>query len=199
MAHAIIANEQYAVIDLKLAIAETNGDAIADGLNELLRENLDKDFIADYAFYNTDEPTLKTASREPEEGELFEDVKLGYRELKTLSAAINLFNSEHAYVDFDDLHDDMIVDNASLTLMTNKFWNLGRAMYDVSVYADAASAETTPLLTSNEKITLKYVLNHFINCIGVESELTLTDGDGDVILDKAVLEQLKAKVNILCN
>lgn len=199
MAHAIIANEQYAVIDLKLAIAETNGDAIADGLNELLRESLDKDFIADYAFYNTDKPTIKTASKEPEEGELFEDVKLGYRELKTLSAAINLFNSERAYVDFDDLDDDMIVDNASLTLMTNKFWNLGRAMYDVSTYTDTASAETTPLLTSNEKITLKYVLNHFINCIGVESELTLTDGDGDVILDKAVLEQLKAKVNILCN
>ena len=199
MAHAIIANEQYAVIDVKLAIAETNGDAIADGLNELLRESLNKDFIADYAFYNTDEPTLKTASREPEEGELFEDVKLGCRELKTLSAAINLFNSERAYVDFDDLDDDMIVDNGSLTLMSNKFWNLGRAMYDVSTYADAASAQTTPLLSSKEKITLKYVLNHFIKCIGVESELTLTDGDGDVILDKSVLEQFKAKVNILCN
>lgn len=199
MPHAIIANENYAVIDVKLAIAETNGDNIADGLNELFREHLDKDFIVDYMFSNTDEPCIKTSSREPSEGELFEEIRFGCRELKTLSAALHFFHSELAYHDFDDVPIGMIVDTASLTIMINKFWNLGRALHDISRFAVQSDAQTTPSLSQEEKTTLKYTINHFINSIDFESKTTLTDGDNDVILNKAALEQLKAKLQILCN
>lgn len=73
MAHDIKPNEHYSIITVKLALATVCGDTAADGLNQLLNPEIGEGFIADYAFYNTDNPLIVTASAEPEEGELFAD------------------------------------------------------------------------------------------------------------------------------
>lgn len=74
MSHDIEPNSEYAIVTVKLALATICGDTAADGLNELLRPVIGEGFIADYAFYNTVDPLIVKASKEPEEGELFADV-----------------------------------------------------------------------------------------------------------------------------
>jgi len=74
--HNITANATHAIIEAKLAInAEdsANVDSIADGLNELLRESVASGFLADYAFYNSDNPSMVKSDNNPEEGDLFDD------------------------------------------------------------------------------------------------------------------------------
>jgi len=73
MAHDIQPNEKYSIVTVKLALATVCGDTAADGLNQLLNPEIGEGFIADYAFYNTDNPLIVTASDDPEEGELFAD------------------------------------------------------------------------------------------------------------------------------
>lgn len=71
MAHDIKSNKNHAIINLKIALNETDGDRIADGLNELLNEQLDHGFIADYAILNSDQPAIIKAFDDNKEGELF--------------------------------------------------------------------------------------------------------------------------------
>lgn len=73
MAHDIQPDENYSVVTVKLALANVCGDTAADGLNELLNPEIGSGFIVDYAFFNTENPLIVTASSEPEEGELFAD------------------------------------------------------------------------------------------------------------------------------
>ncbi|TNC80831.1 MAG: hypothetical protein C9356_11955 [Oleiphilus sp.] len=75
MAHDIKANKEHAVVNVRLAIQHTDPNDIADGLNETLRDQIGKNFISDYAFYNTDSPALVKASDDPEEGELFAQIR----------------------------------------------------------------------------------------------------------------------------
>lgn len=76
MAHDIKPLSKHSVINIQLAIHSTNPDEIADGLNELLRPEIGEGWIADYAFFHSDDPTIVTSSDAPEEGELFNQVKL---------------------------------------------------------------------------------------------------------------------------
>lgn len=71
MSSDIRPNKTHAVITMQIALHSQNPDAIADGLNEMLRPEVGEGWIADYAFYNTDNPLLVIASNNPIEGELF--------------------------------------------------------------------------------------------------------------------------------
>lgn len=71
MAHDIKPNTKYGLATVRLALTETNGDAIADGLSNLLLPEIGEGFIADYMFTGTDRPVLVESSSEAEEGELF--------------------------------------------------------------------------------------------------------------------------------
>jgi hypothetical protein len=71
MSSDITPNETHAVITMRIALHSQNPDEIADGLNELLGGQVGKGWVADYAFYNSDNPLLVIASETAEEGELF--------------------------------------------------------------------------------------------------------------------------------
>jgi hypothetical protein len=71
MSSDIKPNQIHSVITLQLAIHSQDGDFVADGINELLRPEIGEGFIADFTFFNTDDPILVKASNDPEEGELF--------------------------------------------------------------------------------------------------------------------------------
>lgn len=71
MAHNIEPKTKYAVVNVRMAIEQTNPDSIADGLNEWLTASLGDDFLADYEFTNSDNPYITESSDKPEEGELF--------------------------------------------------------------------------------------------------------------------------------
>jgi hypothetical protein len=71
MAHDITPNAKHAVVLVKMAFNTTCGDTIADGLNQLLNDEIGEGFLADYAFLHTDTPAIIKASAEPEEGEIF--------------------------------------------------------------------------------------------------------------------------------
>jgi hypothetical protein len=71
MSSDIKPGEIYAVIDIKVAVHSQNPEKIADGLNEFLSPEIGEGWVADYAIYQTDEPSLVKASNEPVEGELF--------------------------------------------------------------------------------------------------------------------------------
>ncbi len=68
--HALKANTEYKIVTIELAMpANLTYDEIADGLNEILRENCDEKFIADwrFPFHNV------WIGPNPEEGEVFEN------------------------------------------------------------------------------------------------------------------------------
>lgn len=71
MSSDIKPNATHAVITMQIALHSQNPEAIADGLNEFLRPEVGQGWIADYSFYNTDNPLLVIASNDPVEGELF--------------------------------------------------------------------------------------------------------------------------------
>lgn len=73
--HSITPGSKHIIVPATLAIHSevTDIDAVADGLNELLRSSVEARFLADYAFV-TQNNALVTASIEPEEGELFESL-----------------------------------------------------------------------------------------------------------------------------
>jgi hypothetical protein len=71
MSSDIKPNQTHAVITMQIALHSQNPDEIADGLNEFLRPEVGQGWIADYSFYNTDNPLLVKASNSPVEGELF--------------------------------------------------------------------------------------------------------------------------------
>ena len=72
MRHDLKSNSEYALINIQLAITETDVNVIADALNDFLREEIGEGFIADYIFNNSDTPNVVMTSDEPAEGELFE-------------------------------------------------------------------------------------------------------------------------------
>lgn len=74
MAHDIQPNSHYAIVTVKLALATICGDTAADGLNELLGDQIGQGFVADYAIFNTDSPIIVESDDSPEEGELFANV-----------------------------------------------------------------------------------------------------------------------------
>ena len=71
MAHDIQPKQHYSITTMQIALHCIDGDEAADGLNELIGLEIGQVFIADYAFYNSDEPTIIQVTDEPEEGELF--------------------------------------------------------------------------------------------------------------------------------
>ena len=72
MPHDIKPSTKHSVLNVQLALHATDGDHIADGLNEFLRPELGAGWIADYALLNSDQPFVITSSHVPEEGELFD-------------------------------------------------------------------------------------------------------------------------------
>lgn len=105
MAHDIQPRTPYSIVTVKLALQTTCGDTAADGLNELLNEQIGVGFIADYALLHTDSPVVVESSEEPEEGELFtglgtwlvmstrEGVATGYHRVDS-ALALNLMNQD---------------------------------------------------------------------------------------------------------
>lgn len=75
MPHDIKPKTQHSILNIQLALHSTDPDEIADGLNEFFRPELGEGWIADYALFHTDQPTVLTSSEEPAEGELFDRVK----------------------------------------------------------------------------------------------------------------------------
>lgn len=76
MAHDIKPLADHSVLNIQLAIHSTDPDEIADGLNEFFRPEIGEGWIADYALFHTDKPTVVTSSTKPEEGELFDKASL---------------------------------------------------------------------------------------------------------------------------
>ena len=70
--HSTTPNGKHAIVNLTIAFNSTSGADIADGLNEILRTEVDNGFVADYAFSHIEQPLIVKASADPEEGELFE-------------------------------------------------------------------------------------------------------------------------------
>jgi len=75
---------EHAVLDIKVAmkpsISKCAG-SIADSLNEMFRSNIENGDVADYIFYNSDNPTKVMASSIPVEGELFPEKANQHTEL----------------------------------------------------------------------------------------------------------------------
>jgi hypothetical protein len=71
MANDIQPNSHYAIVTVKLALATICGDTAADGINQLLGDEIGQGFVADYAILNTDSPIIVESDDTPEEGELF--------------------------------------------------------------------------------------------------------------------------------
>lgn len=194
MSHAITANKPHAIVNVTLAIAETDGDNIADGLNELLRDHLSTDFLADYMFCNTDEPVIKISSNEPEEGELFETVKLNSEELITLAAAVSFLEKELAYVEFDDINKGEMLETSKLWACSHKFNSLSHACITFEKY-NSDVFQVLPEIGQKEHNTLTFALSHFIAMVDKESRSELSDGYSEVIFDKDALKQLRAKID----
>lgn len=76
MTHDIKPSTEHSVLNIQLAIHSTNPDEIAGGLNEFFRPEIGEGWIADYALFNAGLPTVVASSSKPEEGELFDKVKL---------------------------------------------------------------------------------------------------------------------------
>lgn len=71
MSHDIKPNATHALVNIRVALKETNPDSIADGLSHLLSQEIGEGFIADYVYLNSDTPAFVKSSSDPEEGELF--------------------------------------------------------------------------------------------------------------------------------
>lgn len=77
MSHSITPGAEHLLVTLTVAIRaeySDNDGAIADGLNEMLRDSvfLDNGILADYTLHGLNQTKRVTASIDPEEGELFE-------------------------------------------------------------------------------------------------------------------------------
>lgn len=74
--HDLKPNSLHAVVNCQVVICPkyaNSPDNINDGLGEIFRSEIGAGFIADYAFFNTDNPALVMTSEEPEEGELISE------------------------------------------------------------------------------------------------------------------------------
>lgn len=162
MSSDIKPNETHAVITMKIALHSQNPDEIADGLNELLGGQIGKGWVADYEFYNSDNPLLVIASEMAEEGELFTSPSgYLYPDMEKKAESLTL---EHFAIDsLDDICQNQIdgldhmvasvVSNLSrneelssaIALLENSHQNVAamlRALVDTSLMRDHIQANT---------------------------------------------------------